>query len=471
MLTRGAGVGRICVSSGISLFLCLLALVSLLQGLTAPAALSFQSESFPETEEPSKPPKTPERRQLRAEVGNYRDIIAALRDSLKLEETNGFGLSLDQRERLEGNIVEITDVIAQISEKLSELEFEIKDNRLSLVNELGEGIIINLPDDLDQRMSEGIQAITQFILAESDSIDFSHARNWDWKGFRPDPPKPAKRVINGNIIKIWDDAEISASEDVRGQVVVIFGDAQIDGRVDGNVVTVFGNLLISDGAEVTGTAVAVGGYLDQESEASVGNVVSVDLLRIGQKDGWQDFYLLGGWSFLITEVGFVLTLFLAIIAVFVLPRKRIEHVISTLQNSPLASLGLGTLAALAGHITVAILLVVLVLTVIGMPLALLVTLALALLVLAAIVACSAAVGQYICKMVTGQCRAHWLAVLVGMLVLHSVSFVGSVLAQTSESATIVSTFVILGILIKMTAYLLGLGAIIISRFGLKGHTD
>ncbi|MFT5232259.1 MAG: hypothetical protein ACI9UQ_000278 [Candidatus Krumholzibacteriia bacterium] len=501
MLIGGAGVRRQNVSNGISFFVCSTASLSFttaslfftialcaitialdfaVQGFSVPAAIAQSSaeaqavEPVPETPrtpETSNLPRTPARRELQAEVRNYRELIATLRDSLEFEESNGLGLSSDQRERLEGNISEISDVISQISEELAELEFEIKDNRLSLVNEEGEGIVINLPEDLDEQMSQGIQAITQLILAETDSIDFDHAKDWDWNRFRPKPPEAPQRVINGNIIKIWDDVEISDTEDVRGQVVVIFGNAKVDGRVDGNVVTVFGNLLLSEDSEVSGTAVAAGGYLDQAPGAEVGDVVSVDFLRIGKGNGWQKFGLLDGWSFAITQAGFLLTLVLGIIAVMILPQQRLERIVATLQESPLPSLGVGTLGAIGGHFAIAIILVVLVLTVIGVPIALLVALGLLIVVLAAIVTCSAAVGQFIWRTLTGESRSLLLAVAVGMIVLHLPSFIGSLLAVTSNASAAASVFSIIGVLIKTIAYLLGLGAIIISRFGLKSSSS
>jgi len=161
---------------------------------------------------------------------------------------------------------------------------------------------------------------------------------------------------------------------------------------------------------------------------------------------------------------------LALVAVFILPLKRIERVIAVLRESPLPSFGMGAVAAIGGHFAVAIILMVLVLTVIGVPLALLVALGLLLVVLAAIVACSATVGQILCEKITGESQSIWLAVIVGMVVLHSVSFVGAVLAVTGGATAVASVLSLVGALIKTFAYLFGLGAIINSRFGLKSHS-
>ena len=76
--------------------------------------------------------------------------------------------------------------------ELSQLEFEIKDNTISLVNEAGEGIIINIPENLDEHLSEGLEILSQVILSElPDSIDFDHTHSWDWTSFAPHIPPAA----------------------------------------------------------------------------------------------------------------------------------------------------------------------------------------------------------------------------------------------------------------------------------------
>lgn len=408
---------------------------------------------------------TVNRDSLMSEIRTYSLMIRGLRDSLS-SDGSGVHLSAAQREKLESSIADVSRVIEQISDELSRLEFEIKDNRISLVDESGEGIVINVPEDLDEHVSEGIEALSRIILSElPDSASFDAARKWDWHRLRPEPPAPARRVINGNIVKVWDDASISDKEDVRGNVVVIFGNADIAGRVDGNVVTIFGGMTLSPSSEVTGSAVSIGGQMDQEAGAEVDDVVVLDPLHFDRGQSWSGFLRHDGLSFLVSQGVFLLTVMLALVAVAVTPQQRFTRIIGQLRGGVAPSLGLGVLAALGGHLLVAVLMAILVLTVIGIPLALLVGLMLGVAVVVSVAVCAAAVGERTCSLFGGECHSPVVVALVGMVALHVVSFLGSLLGLVGGVQPLASLLVALGFAIKTLAYLFGLGALVRSRLG------
>jgi uncharacterized RDD family membrane protein YckC len=70
------------------------------------------------------------------------------------------------------------------------------------------------------------------------------------------------------VLRIWQDYALRAGETVR-HVNVIFGDATIDGRVDGDVVVVFGNVRLGSTAVVRGAVVNVAGNATVINGASV----------------------------------------------------------------------------------------------------------------------------------------------------------------------------------------------------------
>jgi len=407
------------------------------------------------------------RDSLMVEIRQYSRMIGDMRDSLA-QGGGDIELSDDQRLIIEQNIAEISQVIEQIGVELSELEFEIKDNTISLVNEAGEGIIINIPENLDERLSEGLELLSQVILSElPDSIDFDQSHGWDWSGFAPHAPAPPRKIVQGNIIKIGDDLHVPMGDDVRGDVVVVFGNAEIAGRVDGTVVVVLGNLLLDETAEVTGEVVSVGGRLDRDPSAEIGDVVSVDLWPRGFDGGLTGIMGQGILPFLMCQGTFLLTLLLAVITVVAVPQKRFAAITETLRRSPGPSLGLGLVAAIVGHMMVAILMAVLVLTVIGVPLALLVFLALVMVIIISVAVCGASLGTRICGMVSSGCPSAWLTVVVGMSALHLFSFLGSVLSLSSGLEGVANVLVVLGVVTKTLAFLMGVGALTISRFGAR----
>ena len=410
------------------------------------------------------------RDSLMVEIRRYSRMVAEMRDSLRFSDDD-VDLSEEQRLVIEDNIANITEVIEGIGVELSQLEFEIKDNTISLVNESGEGIIINIPENLDEHLSQGLEILSQVILSElPDSIDFDHGHGWDWSGFAPHKPPEPRKMVHGNIIKVWDDLHVSANEDVRGDVVVVFGNSEISGRVDGNVVVVFGNLLLDDTSEVTGKIVSVGGRLDKDADAETGDVVSVDLWpgdRGGSLAGWLGQGVL---PFLICQGIFLLTIMLAVIAVVAAPRKRFQIITNTLRESPGPSLGLGLVAAVIGQLMVLVLMAVLILTVIGVPLALLVFLALVMVILLSVAVSGAVLGSRICAMLGTDCTRPWLNVVLGMSLLHLVSFVGSVVSLSEGLEAMANVLMVSGVFIKSLAFLFGLGALVLSRFGSRQST-
>ncbi len=137
--------------------------------------------------------------------------------------------------------------------------------------------------------------------------------------------------------------------------------------------------------------------------------------------------------------------------------------LATLPADPAAALGYGVLIAIAGHVVVLLLAAVLVLTVIGIPVALLVWLALIVAGVIATAVAAAALGERVCRGREGGCPSRWLAVLVGMLLLHALSFLGSMLGLVpGAEAAAVACSRSLGFLVKAGAYFIGargLGAV------------
>ena len=406
------------------------------------------------------------RDSLLQEIKSYSRIISALRDSLNLADID-LELSADQRLEVEQSIQQFTEVIKEIGQELSRLDLEIADNTVSLLDESGEGIVINIPEDLEDRVREGFQTLSRVILAElPDTLHFEQEAIWDWTGFVPDAPPPPRKVLHGNMIKVWDDLVVSTDEDVRGDVVVVLGNSALSGRVEGNVVVVFGDLRLEDSAEITGQVVTVGGRLDKADQAEVsGGVVVVDPLR------WRG----GRWmpgamdqsrlAFLVSQGGFVLMLMLAVLVVGIAPQTRLQVVLTTLRQQPVPTLGVGFVSALVGHLVFMILMGILVLTVIGIPLALIVALALALLGVGATGITAAVIGQRICRAVSGKCASPWIAVALGMAALHLLSFSGGMVGLTPSLGGLSGTLSILGVVVKALAYLFGLGALVWSRWG------
>ncbi len=429
----------------------------------APVAPEFPA--FPRILKIATTVNTASRDSLRLEIQEYSRAIAGLRDSLDLEQFD-FEITEEQRQRLQNTIEDFTHIIEGIGGELSQMELEIANNRISLLDAEGEGIIIDIPENLDEQLTQGFELLQKFILSElpeaqSDEI----RRSWSWGFNGEESKKPQRKILKGNIVKVWDNLLISANEDVRGNVVIVFGDGEISGRVDGDVVTVFGNLGLTETAEVTGQIVTVGGRLDQDILAEVGDVVVVDPFP-----GWDD-----GGSILASEHGLlglllgvgelVLVVLLTLLILAITPRGQLDRILAGLNERPLPSLWVGMGGTFVIYLLGLILIGVLVLTVIGIPVALLVLVALMVLSVLSVGVVAIVLGRRICTMIAGSCKSDWVVLVLGILVLDGVYLLGVLAGLVPSLGMVADGLVIIGAGIKLVAYLFGMGAMLVSRFG------
>src|SRR6185295_19408174 len=72
------------------------------------------------------------------------------------------------------------------------------------------------------------------------------------------------------VVRMFSDALVPAGERVTGDVVALFGNADVEGEVTGSVVAVMGSIRLSPDAKVDGDVVTIGGGLDQTDGSNVG---------------------------------------------------------------------------------------------------------------------------------------------------------------------------------------------------------
>jgi hypothetical protein len=154
----------------------------------------------------------------------------------------------------------------------------------------------------------------------------------------------------------------------------------------------------------------------------------------------------------------------ALLAAMGAPEERFRRVTGALTANPLNAAGVGVLVTLVVHLGAVVLAAVLVLTVVGLPLALLLALALVLAGVIATAVAAVAVGELVCRR-RGGCPSRAMAVVVGMVLLHLPSFVGSLFGMIGALEGFGTVFSLLGALVKLAAYLLGIGALTVTRLG------
>jgi hypothetical protein len=411
-----------------------------------------------------------QRDSLARQLRKLQVIMADLRQSFGEAREESLLVAERHQEIIDLTVQEFGGALAEIRKELAGIEIEIDGNTIELTGEDGDVVAIAIPENLGEQISKGISSVTRVVLDElPDTVRIVTPRGgeWSYEAAVKRPPRAPRfprhrKFVHGDAVRFRDDMIVGEDEEVLGNVVVVFGDALISGRVDGDVVVVFGDLRLDETAEVTGEIVTVLGRFDRAEEATVGSVVVVDprAFDLGPGD------IVSGWAaFLIRQGFFLVTLLLVLGVVAITPRPRFANVQRALHERSGYAFGLGLVVTLIGYAALVLVGAVLVLTVIGIPLALLLILAVALLSLVAIGAASVPVGSALLRARPSDPDRPFLEIVVGMCVLHLVSFLAALFGGVFGGETVGLLLGALGVGIKALAYLFGIGALALSRLG------
>lgn len=446
--------------------------------VAVPGELRAQS---PPPENPPPPPPQPQMREMEAarqareaekdalkeQIRQYSAMVQAMRETLAARETGEA-----RADEIERTVMQLSEAIGEITMQLEDLQLDVIDNRVTLRDGRGGEVAVEIPEDLPEQLSAGLSSITRMFLEEMPDtvrigeIETGIAFDRESGGLRffPSPQRKPRRVIEGGLVKIRDDMEVAANEDVDGDAVAVMGDAVIRGRVAGDVVVVLGDVLLTETAVVDGQVYAILGHLDREEGAEIGGVTVISPgdagfsgELFGGADGWITFV---GYQFL-----FVILLACVLLMLALTPPIRREALIETVRMRFWPASGLGLLVLGVGHLLVIGLAAILVLTVIGIPVAALVLIALMLADLAAIGVGSLAFGRVLCSRAGLACPRPWRELVLGMMIIHTPSFLASLAAAVAVPSVLVLPLTWLGIALKIGVICAGLGAILLRRFG------
>jgi len=259
-----------------------------------------------------------------------------------------------------------------------------------------------------------------------------------------------------DVVRVFDDAIVHADDHIRGCVVTVFGSIDVEGKVDEDVVAVMGSVRLHDGAQVGGEVVTVGGKLEQSPDAVVrGESVSVGFMPME----WA-------WPAVSVMIGTVVAGWLASVAfgwlLTLLSPTRFLRVAATASRRTAASLLVG-LVAIPGSF---LLLVLLLVTVIGIPFAIVLPPAMVLLAFAGQLATTYVLGCKLSGRTLGAGREMMLPLIAGTLVVAVCFIAAAILFASPGPARPAAVFFgLLGGLLLFCLNTIGTGAVFLSRFG------
>jgi hypothetical protein len=296
----------------------------------------------------------------------------------------------------------------------------------------------------------------------------------------PTEPGPRRRGRSSDRVRIGGGVRVGTDEVINGDVVAIGGDANVGGQVRGDAVAIFGDLELGPGAGVDGDAIVIGGMLRRDPGARVGG----EIHEIGLGDvnfgGWWRWPFMGGMPgpmfgsafgslFALVSTGTRLAIY-CILACFVLlfSRGYVERIGVRAASEPLKAGAVGFLIQLLFFPVLVASIVLMVITIIGIPLLVLVPFALlafALLCFVGFTAVTYDVGRLAAARFGGDGQNPYLVAAIGVAVLLSpvllsrlIGFGGPILWPITGS------LLLLGLLIEYAVWTVGLGAVALLKF-------
>jgi hypothetical protein len=313
----------------------------------------------------------------------------------------------------------------------------------------------------------------------------------------PEPPAPPahsdddtwvetdSRRHRGGRVRVGGDIEVREGETVGDAVVAVFGSVDVDGRVDGDVVAVGGQVQLGPHADVRGNVVAVGGQVERDPGAQVhGDINEVRIgfpnVGVGPLVRFRPWY--GGWhwfsdGFSASASLFASLLRMAVIAIICLlfvavapvPVRRAAYVV---DESPWLAALTGLSVQILFVPLLIITVVVLAISIVGIPLLLLVPFAILALLVAMVIGFAGAccsIGGWVTRR-SSSGRLTLLATLVVGLVLvwglTAIARFGGLAGGPVR--TIMSAVLLAGFLVEYAVWTMGLGAAMLTRFGTRG---
>lgn len=251
-----------------------------------------------------------------------------------------------------------------------------------------------------------------------------------------------------SVVKINDDVTIEENMKVRN-VFVLRGQITISGTVEQNVVAIGGSIVLTRTAVVNGDVVAMGGIIVMGKGADVhGTLTEINSSNISAaisdllSDDWE------GWSWLFaifSVVVFFAILILALLIVALIP-KPIQVIAETIKTNTF-KVSLSGLLGLLLIVPIAVLLTISVIGIVLIPLEMILVVSAALL---GFIAVSQLVGRRVLMLIKRTGGGVIRQTFWGLITLWLIGWIPYV-----------------GWIIKVLAVVLGLGGVIMTRFGTK----
>lgn len=299
----------------------------------------------------------------------------------------------------------------------------------------------------------------------------------------PEPPARSYRRHTETRVRIGGDVSVDSDEQVNGPVVAVLGSVTVNGRVREDVVAVGGDIRLGPQAEVDGTVTAVGGRVDRDPGARVNgevNEVSFSMPPVRIRPFWHSDWVpwpgfdAGPWRtfrLIGTLLRMALFTLLATLCLLLAP-TAVRRVETAVRTQPWMSALVGLLAQLFFIPVLVVVVVVLAISIIGIPLLVLVPFAILAFFVALLLGftgASAGLARVAQHRFSWSTPTSFALLIVGLVMVWGMTALGRLVGLGGGPFAVLGGILVLfGFLIEYAAWTVGLGGALLTRFGRHG---
>jgi len=271
-----------------------------------------------------------------------------------------------------------------------------------------------------------------------------------------------------DVVKVGRDIIIGEEEKVTGDIVALWGDVTVKGRVAGGVVALDGDIYVTSSGYIRKGATSVGGEIKVEPGGRIhGEQVEVPLHIKFLERGLTDARVLVSTGRLLFAVAVLVLIFIAITVMLSLMPGNVERIRQKIREEFLKSFLFGYLAFLG----VIVLLIFLVITVIGIPIAILLPFFLLFTFALGLTAMCLFLGEKVKVPMNISTTSPFYIAFLGALAIQSLLIAGAILGLMPPLNSLAGLFTAAWVIIFFALVTpASLGGVLLSRFGTRPST-
>lgn len=270
-----------------------------------------------------------------------------------------------------------------------------------------------------------------------------------------------------DIFRLGEDIRVNEYELIRGDIVSLGGDVEVEGKVMGDVVAVFGDVYVGGDAVVNGEVVCVLGELTKED----GAVIRGQTVRVGGGAypaifpwSFKHSFDLGIFGLVTRIVIFIIGVLLLLVVLYFLA-DRMKKSATFVFGSFFKSLGIGLLVFVIGGVIVAVIAALLSITIVGIPVAILLILTFIALMIIGYFVSALALGEVVSNKFSIGVDSRFVQGVIGLFLLAILSMASTLMAINPFMFPLRILFKTLGGLVTSVALFAGVGAFVLSKAG------